>query len=461
MSVIAAAAVPHPPLIVPEVGRGEEKKIQTTIDAYREVMRRAAALKPDTIVLTSPHSIMYSDYFHISPGMKAFGDLSQFRAPKVCISPDYDTAFVKELCREADQKNIPAGTLGEQSKTLDHATILPLHFLNEFYTDYRLVRIGLSGLSSLTHYQLGQCIAETAEKLDRRVVFIASGDLSHKLKEDGPYGFAPQGPEFDKMITEDFSTGDFLKILSIDQEFADAAAECGLRSFQIMAGAFDGRNVSHELLSYEGPFGVGYGVAWFEAKEDNPERCFGSILKENHEKKLAEIKDAEDPYVKLARYSLETYVRTGKRAKLPENIPEEMMNRRAGVFVSIKLNGRLRGCIGTIAATTGSVAEEILQNAVSACSKDPRFDPVEENELHDLVYDVDVLGPAESIDSEDQLDVKRYGVIVENGLRRGLLLPDLEGVDTVAEQITIARKKAGIMAGEPVRLKRFEVIRHV
>jgi len=461
MSVIAAAAVPHPPLIVPEVGHGEEKKIQTTIDAYREVMRRAAALKPDTIVLTSPHSIMYSDYFHISPGARSFGDLGQFRAPQVSVSADYDTEFVKELCCKAEEEKIPAGTLGEQSKTLDHATILPLHYLNEYYTGYKLVRIGLSGLSPLMHYRLGQCIAETSEKLGKRVVFIASGDLSHKLKEDGPYGYAPQGPEFDRMITEDFSSGDFLKILSIDQSFADAAAECGLRSFQVMAGAFDRKDVSHELLSYEGPFGVGYGVAWFEAKGDDPDRCFGRILKENHEKELAAIKDAEDPYVQLARYSLETYVRTGKKAALPEHLPEEMTNRRAGVFVSIKSNGNLRGCIGTIAATTGSIAEEILQNAVSACSKDPRFDPVEESELHDLVYDVDVLGPSESIDSEDMLDVKRYGVIVENGMRRGLLLPDLEGVDTVAQQITIARKKAGIMAGEPVRLKRFEVIRHV
>ena len=138
-----------------------------------------------------------------------------------------------------------------------------------------------------------------------------------------------------------------------------------------------------------------------------------------------------------------------------------MLSLRAGAFVSIHKEGRLRGCIGTILPTEDSLAEEIIQNAISASTRDPRFDPIRPEELPLLEISVDVLGTPEDIDSPEELDVKRYGVIVSCGSRRGLLLPDLPGVDTVEQQLSIARKKGGIGPKEKVRLQRFEVIRHV
>ncbi len=460
MSVIAAFVVPHPPIILPEVGRGAEKKISKTAEAYQSVMRRASELRPDTIVLTSPHTVMYADYFHISPGETAYGDMEQFRAGTVQFREEYDAAFVERLARNAANGGIPAGTLGERDKSLDHGTMIPLYFLDKFYTDYRLVRIGLSGLSPLMHYKLGQCIEKTAGELKRRVVLIASGDLSHKLREDGPYGFAPQGPAFDKQLTEALGKGDFLTVLGFSPDFAEAAAECGLRSFQIMAGTLDRKAVTHTLLSYEGPFGVGYAVAAFEVTGPDEKRNFGEQFYDLECARLDKIKKGEDAYVRLARYSIETYVRTGRQARLPDGLPEEMLGKRAGAFVSLKKQGQLRGCIGTISASTDSIAKEILQNAVSAAAFDPRFSPVTQEELPELVYSVDVLADAEKISSPDQLDVTRYGVIVENGGRRGLLLPNLEGVDTVQEQIEIAKRKAGIEPDEKVSLSRFEVVRH-
>jgi AmmeMemoRadiSam system protein A len=137
-----------------------------------------------------------------------------------------------------------------------------------------------------------------------------------------------------------------------------------------------------------------------------------------------------------------------------------MMEERAGVFVSLKKHGQLRGCIGTIAPTCPSIADEIIQNAISAGTKDPRFSPVRESELDDIVYSVDVLGEPEPVDDVSQLDVIRYGVIVSSGYKRGLLLPNLEGVDTVEQQVEIARQKAGIGRNEDYSLERFEVIRH-
>ena len=211
MPITGAFMLPHPPIIMPQVGRGEEKKISKTISSFEEIARRVAALKPDTIVLTSPHSIMYSDYFHISPGVSAQGDLGSFGAPQVAVSARYDTWFIGELEKEAKSKGIPAGTLGERDKTLDHGTVIPLAFVNKVYSDYSLVRIGLSGLPLADHYRLGMCIARVAERSGKNVVFIASGDLSHKVSASGPYGFAPEGPEFDRQITGAMAEGDFLK----------------------------------------------------------------------------------------------------------------------------------------------------------------------------------------------------------------------------------------------------------
>src|SRR5512136_1018942 len=163
------------------------------------------------------------------------------------------------------------------------------------------------------------------------------------------------------------------------------------------------------------------------------------------------------PVVKLAKEAVESYVRTGKMPKPQELTPE--MRERAGVFVSLHKHGQLRGCIGTFEPTKDNVAEEIITNAVSSSTMDPRFPAVTASELDDLEYGVDILTTPEPVIDLSQLDPKEYGVIVESGWRRGLLLPDLEGVDSVEYQVDIARRKAGIAPGEPVQLYRFEVKR--
>jgi MEMO1 family protein len=168
---------------------------------------------------------------------------------------------------------------------------------------------------------------------------------------------------------------------------------------------------------------------------------------------------SNDPLVAMAKAAVEQYVRSGKKPTVPSPLPDELTP-RAGAFVCLKTHGRLRGCIGTIEPTQANLAGEIINNAVSSAVNDPRFMPVGEHELDDLEYTVDVLGDAEQVTSLDELDHKKYGVIVESGYKRGLLLPDLEGVDTVEDQIDIAMHKAGITQGEPVTLYRFQVTRH-
>lgn len=460
MSVMAAFMVPHPPMIVPAIGRGREAQIQETIRAYEQVAEEIAELRPETIVITSPHSVMYADYFHISPGKRAKGSFSDFGASQVKFAEEYDEELVNQICLEAGKKRFPAGTMGEKSARLDHGTMVPLWFIRQKYQEGKIVRIGLSGLPLTEHYEFGQMIRDAVDALGRKVVFVASGDLSHKLQEYGPYGFAPEGPEYDCRIMDVCSRGAFGALFDFDEVFCERAAECGHRSFVIMAGAFDGVNVQAKELSHQDVTGVGYGICTFYPQGADEGRHF---LKEHLDvlkEKLSKRKAGADPYVKLARRSLETYIREGSRIRVPEGLPEEMLKMRAGAFVSIHKHGKLRGCIGTIEPVTGSVAEEIIRNAVSAATQDPRFDPITEDELKWLEINVDVLGKPEKISSIDQLDVKRYGVIVSRGYRRGLLLPDLEGVDTPKQQVSIALQKGGIREDENYQMERFEVIRH-
>ena len=377
MSILGAALIPHPPLIIPEVGRGHEKAIQNTIDACKTALQQLAALQPDTVIISSPHTMLYADYFHLSPGEAASGTFAEFGAPQVKISCAYDQELVRAIASLAEKENLPAGT-----KELDHATLIPLYFLRQYWQDYKVIRVGLSGLSLKDHYRLGNVIATAVKNLGRRAVWLASGDLSHKLKEDGPYGFDPAGPCYDKKLMEIMGKGQFDELFSFTEKSLEAAAECGHRSFTMMAGAFDKQAVISRKLSYEGPFGVGYGVCLFLPGKPDESRAFAQ------------------------RY-------------------------------------------------------DVIRNAIAACSRDPRFTPVMPAELDDLEYSVDVLGPLEWIDSPAVLDVKRYGVLVTKGSRSGLLLPNLEGVNTVEQQLDIARQKAGIGPEESgCTLHRFEVIRH-
>ena len=460
MSIIAACMVPHPPMIVPAIGQGSERQIEATRTAYARAAEEIAELEPETIIISSPHATMYADYFHISPGRSAQGSFARFNAPQVSFREEYDAELVKAIERIAIAEGLPAGTKGQRDPALDHGTMVPLHFIRQACSGFKLVRVGLSGLPLEEHYRLGQVIRRAVDALGRRAVFVASGDLSHKLQSYGPYGYAPEGPRYDARIMEVCGRAAFGELFDFDEAFCERAAECGHRSFVIMAGALDGVSVTAQRLSHEDVTGVGYGVCTFHPGAPDANRRFLSIRQREQEDRIAEERKQCDPWVQLAWQSVERWVLNRGIMDVPEGLPEALTRHRAGAFVSIHKQGRLRGCIGTIAPTQACLAQEIIHNAISAAARDPRFDPIRADELRWLTIHVDVLGEPEDIASEGELDVKRYGVIVSNGHRRGLLLPDLEGVDTVQQQVAIARQKAGIGPKEKVRLQRFEVVRH-
>lgn len=464
MSILAAYCVPHPPIILPAVGGGEAEKIHRTADAFERVARDIARLRPETIILTSPHLVSYQDYFHIAPGSGAHGSMARFGAPDLTMAVRYDEELIRELSLRLARESFPAGTEGERDRELDHASFVPLWFIQQAFQDFKLVRVGLSELDLASHYELGMRLKEVAADLGRSCVLVASGDLSLRLKTDGPYGFHPDGPVYDRRIMTALGEGQFLDILRMDPLLCENAGECGHRSFAIMAGALDRTAVKTETLSYEGPFGVGYGVVAIVPTGVDESRNFLDQYREDLRREASSRKRKSHPLVNLAfsvikaRLDHESFHLRDFVDKEP--LPEEFLRERAGVFVSLKKAGQLRGCIGTIAPTTASIAQEVQRNAIEAAFHDPRFMALRAEEFSELVCSVDVLSPAESIASPAELDPVNYGVIVTSGHRRGLLLPNLEGVDTVERQIAIAKAKAGIGETEPCELERFKVVRY-
>ncbi len=465
--ITRAYIFPHPPILVPEVGKGERGKASATIQAFERAAEEIGKAAPATIIVTTPHGPMFQDFIHISLSPQLSGDFGRFGAPQVSLEFSNNLPLVNRIIELGNAEGIYCGGLEDSlarkykvSRELDHGALVPLYFIARKYGGFKLAHISIAGMPYTDLYKFGKCIARALNESGEKAVFAASGDLSHKLSAEGPYGFDKSGPEFDRRLVESLKPAKPEKLLSMDEGFCEKAGECGLRSFIIMFGAMDGYEIKSEVYSYEGPFGVGYCVAAFEPGEAMEGKGVLEKKEEAELEKMKNIRADEDPYVALARKTLETYVKSKKKIPVSGELPEEMLKERAGVFVSIKKFGQLRGCIGTISPVAGNIAEEIVNNAISAGTQDPRFDPVEANELENLVYSVDVLMKPEPILSIDELDILKYGVIVRSGMRSGLLLPNLEGVDTPEQQVAIALQKAGIRQDDKYRMERFEVIRH-
>ncbi len=465
MSLVFCGVCPHPPIAVPEVGGPEAAIVSKTQEALLELGRRIKSIGADTVVIISPHAPIFRDVAGINLSQPLKGDLGHFRAGNVRYIMDNDLPLSREIRTQAGGLGMPVVELGEEeerqygiSLRLDHGVVVPLYFLHKAGLKTALVHVSMALGQPQKLYLFGVAVRKAAEALGRRVALLASGDLSHGLTHDAPGGYLPRGKDFDGLLARLLAVPDVEGIVKMDKDLIAKAGECGYHSIVMMLGALDGYDVKAEVLSYEGPFGVGYLVASLQPEGKNAEKSF---LKKIRAERLAEREKqqaGESFLVKLARDTLERHV-SGSPPPVVAGIPEEF-KKKAGVFVSIKKHGQLRGCIGTIEPDKAGIVEEVMANAVSAGIHDPRFQPVRKDELEDLDYSVDVLQPPEPISDMGQLNPVKYGVIVRSGRRSGLLLPNLEGIDTAEEQVRIARQKAGIRPDEQVSLERFEVIRY-
>ena len=449
MNILGSFMVPHPPLIIPEVGRGSEEQVRKTIDSYENIADQIAKLNPETIIISSPHTLLFESCFYVSKKDRMKGSFERFNAPQVEFDEEIDLDLVNEIYRLGEKKGFPIYDFeGDDTVELDHGTMVPLYFIKKKLPKTKIVVVGLSRLPLITNYQFGMLIKEAIDNTNKKVVFVASGDLSHKLQEYGPYGFVKEGPVYDERIMNTMSSANFNELLEYDEDFLSEVAECGHRSFTIMAGALDGYDIESQQLSHEDVTGVGYGICTFYPKNENEERCF-------KEKYFI----SEDPCVNLAKKSIEYYLSNNSYLDIPTGLHDYMINETAAEFVSIHKYNDLRGCIGTILPTRESLAKEIIYNAVSAAFEDYRFIPITKEELNDLEINVDVLSKPQPVSTIDELDPKKYGIIITEEFKRGVLLPDIEGVDTIEQQIEIAKKKAGIVDDE-YNIEKFTVIRH-
>ncbi|MDD4775591.1 MAG: AmmeMemoRadiSam system protein A [Syntrophomonas sp.] len=458
-----AALTPHPPIIIPEVGGERAQEANLTIRGMQAMARDLVMSEPETVIFLTPHGNVFSDCITCLTEPRLHGSLAAFGRSDVSSTHDNDLELVKEIGNLAEQYGINMIGIDKNTSSrynlnasLDHGILVPLYYLEKAGLGGNpIVAISIGMLGNVQLYQLGQLIQEAAQRLGRRTALVASGDMSHRLKDEGPYDFHPDGSRFDLAVKELLAQGDVEGLLAIPARLIENAGQCGYPSIIIMMGAVDGWSLQTQVYSYQGPFGVGYLTAGITTGEPT-----ASILEKmlRQQAQSAEARrQNESPPVKWARQTLESYLQGGKMAESPGDLGY-LLQERAGVFVSLKKNGQLRGCIGTFQPVYDNIAEEIRHNAIAAGVRDPRFSPVNAGELPDLVYSVDILTPPEPARRED-LEPRRYGVIVRSGSRSGLLLPDLEGVDTVDQQLDIALQKAGISAGEQYSIQRFEVKR--
>lgn len=377
MTLVYGLISPHPPIILPEVGGKQRVKVERTIQALRRAVADLSRTKPDKLIIISPHE--------------------------------------------------------------DHGFEVPKRFLREALSgDMAVEEILITEPSYEYYYELGLQYSRAISKDQTRTAIIASGDLSHVLATNGPYGFHPAGPVLDQHVQAALAHTDAEQLLKLDPKLLTDGAECGLRSILFLLGAFEASGAPAQILSYEAPFGVGYLVATI-----SPLSLEGQQLLEH------------------ARTAIERHLKRQNGLIPPENLAPAL-RAPAGAFVS--LHGpthALRGCIGTVSATKTRLIDEVATNAIAAATQDPRFPPITLPELKEVSISIDVLSALKPVVDADTLDVRTHGLVaMAAGDRRGVLLPDLPGVATLAQQQAICRQKAGIADTEPARWYSFTVQRY-
>jgi MEMO1 family protein len=472
-----AALVPHPPILIEAVGAAEAAAVTATRGALARVAKEAAAREPDAVIIISPHGPVFRDAVAVEARAATAGDLGQFGAPEVRLDLPVAQELAYLVMQAVETAGIPTAAVTAESAAewgaaqLDHGSLVPLWLLQQAGLSCPVLPVAVSMLPRHRLYAVGQAIQAALEAWGRRAVVLASGDLAHRLSPAATLGYHPAAGAFEQQVLAALAEADLAALFAIDPVLCEQAAECGLRSLLILSGVLDGIRVEPRLYSYEAPFGVGYAVVSFNPDGPDPARHLTPHLEAARRERIQSLRASEHPVVRLARTAVEHRVREGLELDLSAGAPYEGtalpfppgpdgLPDRAGVFVSLKVDGVMRGCMGTDGPTRPSLALEIMQAAVDAAVGDDRFPPVEPEELDDLQYTVDILADPEPVTGPADLAPNRYGLLAVDGDARGLILPDMDGVETPEQQVALACEKAGTSPDSPaIRLYRFAVRR--
>jgi len=258
MSLVFTTICPHPPLLIPGVGKENLEQIKSTVESMNQLEKEIYPTKPDTIIVISPHGPLFPDHFSLNLCPKYQAEFKQFGDFATKLEYNGDVVTINDI-HKALEDNSPLNLVSEPN--IDHGTSVPLFYLTQHLPDIKVIPTGYSLLDLEAHYKFGQKLREEINQSKKRIGVIASGDLSHRLAEDAPAGFSPRGEEFDKKFVELLAGKKIPEILKLDEGLIEEAGECGLRSFITLFGILDNMSFEPEVLSYEGPFGVGYLVA--------------------------------------------------------------------------------------------------------------------------------------------------------------------------------------------------------
>ena len=424
--IVAGALTAHPPILLPEVGGAESQRVQATAHAMEELDAILVAVPATLAIVISPHSPSSMTSLPVRRATRVGGDLARFRAPQVRIEADVDLDLASKLVADGQRAGF-ALTWAEDSE-LDHGVVVPLHMLPRTMKGKHCVFLGVSGWPLQRFLAFGGWLQQWLQH--RGAILIASGDLSHRLTPDAPYGFRPEGPVFDRLVIDALRGHDWQRIEGVDPDLVEEAGECGLRPLAILLGAARAAGLTSQVLSYEGPFGVGYPVVAFT----------GARV----------VLDIQD----LGRRAIETYLRSHQLIEPPEPIPMEWQAPSAA-FVTLRKNGAMRGCVGSTRPTEATAAHELIRYAIASAVRDPRFHPVRLDEVPLLSIRVQLLDPAEPITDITRIDPRTQGIIVRSGDRQALLLPGIDEVVTPEQQLRAACQKAGIDRHAALQVERF------
>jgi MEMO1 family protein len=430
--IVAGALVAHPPILLAEVGGVQSERVRATAGALRELDGMLSAVDADLAVVISPHSPSSMTSLPVRRGANAGGNLARFRAPHVQVSAQVDVVLADALI--ADGRRAGFSLIWAEETELDHGVVVPLYSLRKTMANKRCIFMGVSGWPLQRFIEFGVWLHGRLR--DRFAILIASGDLSHRLTPDAPYGYRAEGPVFDRVVIDALRERDWKRIEGLDPDLIEEAGECGLRPLGILLGAARAAGLDSQVLSYEGPFGVGYPVVAFTATVVAGTAATAGL-------------DVQA----LGRRAIETYLRTRRLIEPPQPIPAALTAPSA-VFVSLYKDGELRGCVGSVHPTEATAAHELIRYAVASAVRDPRFDPVRLDEVGALTIKVQLLDAAEPTDISG-LNPRTHGIIVRAGDRQALLLPGIEGIDTPEQQLRAVCDKAGINRNAPLELERF------
>src|SRR5262249_41925298 len=346
--LVFSGIAPHPPIMVPEVGRESIRDVVDSIDAMAELASRVIDSGAETVALISPHAPLEADSFVAYHGPEVVGDFSRFNAPDTYFTAEVDRELLDAIRDTAAVGQFDVSMLADQE--LDHGIAVPLYFLFRNGWAGKVVTLGYSYLSNEDHVRFGSCIKQAVDQLGRRVAFIASGDLSHRLKPSAPAGYNPDAHIFDEQVVAALRANAPQQITGIDYNLRRLAGECGYRSMLVAIGASSELPLSCEVLSYEAPFGVGYLVAQL-----THQACASDYL---------------DPPA-LARKAAEPFRRSVQLID-PFEAATGFLSPPAPCFFSLKrLVGEWGGCIGTSEPGGATLAKKLVANGIGAAPTDP------------------------------------------------------------------------------------------